>query len=100
MEPRTEWTFDFRGEPVAFGRGDQLLTALLRSGLHPSEGGCLCCAGDCPHCLVSVDGISYVRACQAPARAGLIVEPHPTTGAPALPETPVASVAEIGRAHV
>ncbi len=54
--------------------GDSLLEALLRAGLHPTGGGCLCLAGDCPHCLATVDGVSYVRTCQVAARAGQLVE--------------------------
>jgi hypothetical protein len=42
---------------------------LLPAGCQP--GGCLCLSGDCPHCLVTVDGIAYVRSCQvAGAAAG------------------------------
>lgn len=47
---------------------------MQRAGLHPTGGGCLCLAGDCPHCLASVDGVGYVRTCQVPARPGLVVE--------------------------
>lgn len=54
--------------------GDSLLTAMLRADLHPTGGGCLCLAGDCPHCLAVVDGIGYVRTCQVKAREGQVVE--------------------------
>jgi glycine cleavage system aminomethyltransferase T len=59
---------------------DSLLTHLLREGDHPAGGGCLCLAGDCPHCLAAVDGIAYVRTCQVPFRSDAIVERHPQSG--------------------
>jgi len=46
---------------------------MLRADLHPTGGGCLCLAGDCPNCLVTVDGVAYTRSCQMPARDGLVV---------------------------
>lgn len=64
------------GRPVEIAAGESLLVALLRAGLHPTGGGCLCLGGDCPHCLVTVDGVSYVRSCQVQARPGTVVERH------------------------
>ena len=46
---------------------------MVRARLHPTGGGCLCLAGDCPNCLVTVDGVAYTRSCQMPARDGLVV---------------------------
>ena len=46
---------------------------MLRAGLHPTGGGCLCAGGDCPHCLVTVDGVAYTRSCQVKAEAGMAV---------------------------
>ena len=54
--------------------GDSLLIAMLRAGLHPTGGGCLCLGGDCPHCLVTADGVAYTRSCQTPAAAGMVVK--------------------------
>ncbi|MEZ4659039.1 MAG: 2Fe-2S iron-sulfur cluster-binding protein [Caldilineaceae bacterium] len=48
-----------------------------------STGGCLCLAGDCPHCLATVDGVSYVRTCQTAARPGMVVQRHHTGRLPA-----------------
>lgn len=73
------------GTPIAFQTGDNVLVALLRAGLHPTGGGCLCLAGDCPHCLATVDGVSYVRTCQTAARPGMLVERHHAAGYPPLP---------------
>ena len=73
------------GAPIEYEQGDNVLVALLRNSLHPTPGGCLCNAGDCPHCLATVDGISYVRSCQTVARAGMVIERHHAQGYPPLP---------------
>jgi glycine cleavage system aminomethyltransferase T len=73
------------GRPVAFAPGDSVAVAILRAGGVPGRGGTLCLAGDCGNCLAQVDGVAYVRTCQAPARPGLIVVGHPADGLPPLP---------------
>lgn len=78
------------GEPITFEPSDSALVALLRSDKHPTGGGCLCCAGDCPHCVATVDGVAYVRTCQVEARPGMLIERHHNTqvhpgGYPPLP---------------
>jgi glycine cleavage system aminomethyltransferase T len=60
---------------------DSLLVSLLRAGLHPTGGGCLCLGGDCPHCLATVDGVAYVRTCQVRVREELTVERRHLDGA-------------------
>lgn len=62
--------------PVAFAPDDTVLTAMLKAGQHPTGGGTLCCGGDCPHCLATVDGVSYIRTCQVVAKPGMIVQRH------------------------
>lgn len=79
-------TFTFGGAQVPFEPGDSVLVALQRAGIHPTGGGTLCCGGDCPHCVAVVDGVAYVRTCQTKATPGLDVVPHPSSGAPPLPE--------------
>ena len=67
------------GRPVEIPAGESLLVSLLRAGLHPTGGGCLCLGGDCPHCLVTLDGVSYVNALAAAESRGIVVEervPH------------------------
>jgi len=64
------------GKPVTFEEGDSALVALLHAEQHPTGGGCLCCAGDCPHCLATVDGVSYVRTCQTEVCPGMVIERH------------------------
>lgn len=61
------------GQRVEAQTGDSLLVAMLRSGLHPTGGGCLCAGGDCPNCLVTVDGVAYTRSCQVRAQDGMVV---------------------------
>ena len=68
----------------------------------------MCLAGDCGNCLAEVDGVSYVRTCQAPARAGLRVTRHPAGAMPALPvvaapdltATPLPSTVEVHHLEV
>ncbi len=74
---------DFDGTQVPIEDGDTVLTAVLRAGLRPWRG-CLCAEGDCPYCLVTLEGTSYVRACRTPASDGAKVESHPSDGYPAL----------------
>jgi len=67
---------EFAGQMAA----DSLLTHLLRDARVPIAGGCLCLAGDCPHCLATVDGVAYVRTCQVAFREGASVTPHAANG--------------------
>jgi glycine cleavage system aminomethyltransferase T len=82
-DPPPRLTID--GRSIGFSHGDTVLVALLRNGLHPTGGGCLCLAGDCPHCLATVDGVSYVRTCQVTAHSGMVVDGHPRREHPPLP---------------
>ncbi len=65
--------FEVDGKPVETQAGDSLLVAMVRAGLHPTGGGCLCLAGDCPNCLVTADGVAYTRSCQVKAAPGMAV---------------------------
>ncbi|MYA08694.1 MAG: hypothetical protein F4060_05190 [Holophagales bacterium] len=66
-------TLQVDGQRVEARAGDSLLEALVRAGLHPTGGGCLCLGGDCPNCLVTVDGVAYTRSCQVGTAAGMKV---------------------------
>lgn len=71
-------------EKTIAGRpGDDVLTALIRSGHFPA--GCLCLAGDCPNCLATIDGVAYRRMCQTPVEERMVVEPFPVHEPPAVP---------------
>ena len=76
------------GESIEAQPGDSLLVAMLRAGLHPTGGGCLCLDGDCPHCLTTVDGVAYTRSCHLRAEAGMVVRRDHAGGEapPLLPE--------------
>jgi sarcosine oxidase, subunit alpha len=75
-------TFEFDGKPVEAHEGDTIGSALFASGQrtfsrsfkYHRRRGLFCCAGQCPNCLVAVDGAPGVRACTEPAREGMKVE--------------------------
>ncbi len=75
-------SFEFDGKPVEGFEGDTIGSALYASGQrtfsrsfkYHRRRGLLCCAGQCPNCLVAVDGAPGVRACTEPVREGMRVE--------------------------
>ena len=74
-------SFDFDGKPVEAFEGDTIGSALQASGRqvlsrsfkYHRPRGLFCCAGQCPNCLVDVDGWPGVRACTEPVREGMRV---------------------------
>jgi sarcosine oxidase, subunit alpha len=81
IERSRELSFEFDGKTVRALEGDTIASALYaggrrtfsRSFKYHRPRGLLCCAGQCPNCLVSVDGDPGVRACTEPARDGMKV---------------------------
>jgi sarcosine oxidase, subunit alpha len=81
---------DFEGRPVALRPGDTIASALFRAGVrvfsrsfkYRRPRGLYCLTGDCPNCLVTVDGAPAVRACQTPAAAGQRVDRRPAWPSP------------------
>ena len=77
-------SFSFDGKRVEAFEGDTIGSALAagghqvlsRSFKYHRPRGLFCCAGQCPNCLVEVDGWPGVRACTEPVREGMRVEPH------------------------
>jgi sarcosine oxidase, subunit alpha len=75
-------SFAFDGKEVSGLEGDTIGSALFaggqrtfsRSFKYHRRRGLLCCAGQCPNCLVAVDGAPGVRACTEPLREGMKVE--------------------------
>ncbi|MGZ4132605.1 MAG: (2Fe-2S)-binding protein, partial [Actinomycetota bacterium] len=71
-------TFDFEGREVAFFEGDTIASALYRVGArtfnrslkHHRRRGLYCVTGDCPNCLLTVDGEPGIRSCTTEARDG------------------------------
>jgi sarcosine oxidase subunit alpha len=74
--------FTFDGKRVEALEGDTIASALYvagrrtfsRSFKYHRRRGLMCCAGQCPNCLVAVDGAPGVRACTEPVREGMVVE--------------------------
>ena len=66
------------GRRVAIEDGDTIASAMYRDGIrtftrslkYHRRRGLYCLSGDCPNCLVTVDGQPGVRACVTPAREG------------------------------
>jgi sarcosine oxidase, subunit alpha len=69
---------NFEGRDVGVEAGDTVASALYRSGVrtftrsfkHHRRRGLYCLTGDCPNCMVEVDGQSWVRACITTAVPG------------------------------
>jgi sarcosine oxidase subunit alpha len=74
-------SFRFDGKKVEAYEGDTIGSALYASGQrtfsrsfkYHRRRGLMCCAGQCPNCLVAVDGAPGVRACTEPVREGVDV---------------------------
>ncbi len=74
--------FTFDGKPVEAFEGDTIGSALFakgqrtfsRSFKYHRRRGLFCCAGQCPNCIVAVDGAPGVRACVEPVKEGMKVE--------------------------
>jgi sarcosine oxidase, subunit alpha len=74
--------FTFDGKKVEAYEGDTIGSALYASGRrifsrsfkYHRPRGLMCCAGQCPNCIVSVDGAPGARACVEPVREGMKVE--------------------------
>jgi sarcosine oxidase subunit alpha len=75
-------TFTFDGKKVKALEGDTIASALYdagrrvfsRSFKYHRRRGLMCCAGQCPNCMVAVDGAPGVRACTEPVKDGMTVE--------------------------
>ncbi len=74
--------FTFDGKPVEAFEGDTIGSALYAAGRrtfsrsfkYHRRRGLLCCAGQCPNCIVAVGGAPGVRACVEPVKEGMKVE--------------------------
>ncbi|MGZ8667063.1 MAG: 2Fe-2S iron-sulfur cluster-binding protein, partial [Solirubrobacterales bacterium] len=81
IDRRREVSFSFDGKQVSAFEGDTIASALHASGRrvisrsfkYHRPRGLLCCAGQCPNCLVEVDGWPGVRACTERVREGMEV---------------------------
>ena len=74
--------FSVDGERLEGREGDTLAAAMLRAGVttftrsikYHRPRGPFCFAGSCGQCLVRVDGVPSLPACQVPLHAGLACE--------------------------
>jgi sarcosine oxidase, subunit alpha len=76
-----ELRFTFDGKEHSAYEGDTIGSALFAAGRrtfsrsfkYHRRRGLMCCAGQCPNCLVQVDDAPGVRACTEPVREGMKV---------------------------
>jgi sarcosine oxidase, subunit alpha len=74
--------FTFDGKKVQAYEGDTIGSALYAAGRrtfsrsfkYHRPRGLMCCAGQCPNCIVSVDGAPGARACTEQVREGMQVQ--------------------------
>jgi sarcosine oxidase, subunit alpha len=75
-------SLDFEGMPVPFEEGDSIASALYRAGVrtfsrslkYHRRRGLYCLTGDCPNCILTVDGEPGLRSCCTDARQDAHVE--------------------------
>jgi sarcosine oxidase subunit alpha len=75
-------SFTFDGKRVEAYEGDTIGSALYAAGQrtfsrsfkYHRRRGLMCCAGQCPNCIVAVDGAPGARACVEPVKDGIKVE--------------------------
>lgn len=79
--PARPVSFSFEGRTVPAIEGQTIAAALYASGVrtfsrsfkYHRPRGLLCVSGDCPNCLMNVDGRPNVRTCTEPVRQGQVV---------------------------
>jgi sarcosine oxidase subunit alpha len=80
-DPARPLTFSFEGRTVRAVEGQSIAAALYAAGVrifsrsfkYHRPRGLFCVSGDCPNCLMQVDGRPNVRTCIEPARQGQVV---------------------------
>src|SRR5262249_51309018 len=80
-DPSRPLTLTFEGRSVPAVAGQSIAAALYAAGVrvfgrsfkYHRPRGLFCVAGDCPNCLMNVDGRPNVRTCTEPARPGQVV---------------------------
>lgn len=81
VDHATTLTFTCDGRRIPARQGDTIASALYAAGQrvfsrsfkYHRPRGLLCAAGNCPNCLMNVDGTPSVRTCTEPVRAGMRV---------------------------
>lgn len=82
IDPGEEVQFRFEGRTVSGFTHEPVASALLASGIkifgrsikYHRPRGPLCMHGHCSGCLVRIDGVPNLRACEIPCRSGMVVE--------------------------
>ena len=82
IDRATKVAFTFDGKRVEAYEGDTIGSALYAAGQrtfsrsfkYHRRRGLMCCAGQCPNCIVAVDGAPGARACTEPVREGIKVQ--------------------------
>jgi sarcosine oxidase subunit alpha len=80
-DPARPLTFSFEGRDIPAVHGQSIAAALYAAGQrvfsrsfkYHRPRGFFCVSGDCPNCLMQVDGRPNVRTCIEPARQGQVV---------------------------
>lgn len=81
VDPKITLTFTFEGRTIEALAGQSIGAALYAAGVriftrsfkYHRPRGLFCVAGECPNCLMHVDGRPNVRTCIEPARQGQVV---------------------------
>ncbi|MCS7045421.1 MAG: 2Fe-2S iron-sulfur cluster-binding protein, partial [Gemmataceae bacterium] len=76
--------FTFAGRTITARAGQSVAAALYAAGQrifsrsfkYHRPRGLFCASGDCPNCLMQVDGRPNVRTCMEPVRSGMVVAPQ------------------------
>ncbi len=82
IDRRSPVEFEFDGRRIRGFQGDSVASALYAEGIrvfsrsfkYHRPRGLLCCAGNCPNCLMTVGDEPNVRACTRPIEPGLKVK--------------------------
>src|SRR5579871_5017585 len=80
-DPNRAVMFTFEGRTISALAGQSIAAALYAAGVrifsrsfkYHRPRGLFCVTGDCPNCLMRVDGRPNVRTCIEPVRAGQVV---------------------------
>jgi predicted molibdopterin-dependent oxidoreductase YjgC len=78
---RKEIEIVFDGKKLKAFEGEMIATALMAAGIKTfrytskrgEPRGIFCAIGRCTDCVMEVDGVSNVRTCVTPAKAGMVV---------------------------
>lgn len=81
VDPSLPVHFTYNGKPYSALEGDTIGSALYSSGVrifsrsfkYHRPRGLMCMTGDCPNCLMTVDGVPNVRTCNTPVQTGMDV---------------------------